>query len=275
MNLLFTGRGTSGSWKIRGEQLGAAMGASVRPMAAGPCDIVIGVKRLPDVLLKMLRGTPLIWDIVDSWPQPAGNDWTEDQCKRWLIAELARIRPVGVIAATDAMRRDVEALGVPALWLPHHHRPGIKPNPIRQRIEAVGYEGGRQYIEPLLQTIQLECHRIKAGFLVNPWHLADVDVVLALRGATGYAPRNWKSGVKLANAHGSGTPFIGCREAGYLEMATGCEYWADTQAELRIALDWLADQSAREQVSDRFRSAAFSVDAAAATLREWLEGLRL
>lgn len=252
-----------------------AMGAVAHPMVSSTdADIVVGVKRMPDQLLHALRGKPLVWDVVDSHPQPAGNEWDERKCLRWLEQEIERVRPIAVIAATKRMAKDLEAFGLPVLWLPHHHRPGIERNPIRERIEVVGYEGSPGYVERWRKVIERECERIGARFVVNPERLADVDVVLALRDSSGYAPRHWKSSVKLANAHGSGTPFIGCRESGYLEMATGAEYWADTSAELRMSLDWLADQSTREMVADRFVQAAFPVEAAAAKLKEFLCALK-
>lgn len=277
--ILFTGRGTSGSWAIRGVQLAAAIGVRAVPMVTAPdcarADVVIGVKRLPDDILRAIRPRPLVWDVVDAWPQPRGNDWNRVECMDWLASELDRIRPTAVIAATDAMRADVESFGYRCLWLPHHHRPGIASNQIRERIARVGYEGGIQYIEPMRNMIEAECRRIGAEFVVNPIRLADVDVVLAMRNSIGYAPRHWKSAVKLSNAHGSGTPWIGCNEGGYREIATGCEYWAEDAAGLRTALAWLKDRESREAVSDRFRKAAFSVDRAAAMLMEWLCALKL
>ncbi len=276
--VMFTGRGTSGSWQIRGVQLAEALGpaAWAEPMAPRTdlAAIVVGVKRIPSELLFRLRGVPLVWDVVDAWPQPHGNEWDENLCRRWFEGEFERLKPAGIIAATRRMAQDVAGYGVPVLWLPHHHRPKIKPNPIRDQVRAVGYEGATDYIAKWRPAIERECERIGARFVVNPQHLADVDVVLALRGSTGYAARNWKSGVKLANAHGSGTPWIGGREAGYVETGTGCEYWADSPEELRIALDWLQDKSAREQIADRFRAAAFPVEKAARKLEEFLCALK-
>lgn len=275
MRLLITGKGTSGSWQIRGVQLGQELGARVQAQARlGDADVVIGIKRLPDDLLRALRGRPLIWDVVDAWPQPHGNDWNEGLCQRWLAQEVERIQPAAIIAATKRMATDCQAFGIPVLWLPHHHRPGIEANPIRERVEVVGYEGSPSYVDQWRKAIERECERIGARFEVNPAKLASVDVVLALRGSSGYAPRHWKSGVKLANAHGSGTPWIGCRELGYLETASGAEYWADTPEELRIALGWLSDQASREQVADRFRAAAISVETAAKRLKEFVCALR-
>lgn len=242
-------------------------------MSARPCDVAVAVKRVPDALCGALRGR-LAWDVVDAWPQPHGNQWNESECKKWLAKEVERIRPIGIIAATQAMAKDCEGFGLPVLWLPHHHRPGIERNKVRRKVRVVGYEGGPDYLRGWRPAIERECERVGAVFRVNPPSLADLDIVLALRGATGYAPRNWKSNVKLANAHGSGTPWIGCREVGYLETASGAEYWADTPDELGAAFDWLADKGAREEISERFLQKAFTVEAAAETLGKFLQGVR-
>jgi hypothetical protein len=276
MKLLFTGRGTSGSWRIRGIQIAQALGAEAIPNAVNAeADVAVLVKRVEDRTIRALRarGVKLVWDVVDAWPQPIGNSWTELQCLAWLEGELDRIQPDAVIAATARMAEDVRRFDIPVTWLRHHHRPGIRRNPIRQRITVVGYEGSPSYILKWREAITHACENIGATFVVNPDTLADCDVVLALRDSKGYAPRNWKSNVKIANAHASGTPFVGCREQGYLENATGAEYWADDPRELRIAFEWLADQSAREFISDRFVQAAYPVERAAQDLKVFLESL--
>lgn len=274
MKVLFTGRGTSGSWQIRGVQLGEALGADVQPMVSKTsADVVIAVKRIPDPLLRAIRGSFVVWDVVDAWPQPHGNDWTEGACKAWLDAEFARIRPNAIIAATQQMANDCAHFGVPVLWLPHHHRPDIELNPIRDRILKIGYEGAANYIAPWLPAIQSECQRIGAEFVLSPRSLADLDIVLALRGSSGYAPRNWKSGVKLANAQGSATPWVGCREAGYIETASGGEEWADTVGELAAAIRLFQEWEARAVASEALRTRAFTVEKAAAELRGFLNGL--
>lgn len=110
---------------------------------------------------------------------------------------------------------------------------------------------------------------------MNPEHLADLDIVLAMRCGqwTSYAAKHWKSNVKLANAHGSGTSFIGQRDCGYTETASGAEYWADAPRDLATCFDWLESQSTREQVADRFTQCAYPVERAAADLMEWAHGL--
>ena len=52
MNLLVTGSGKSGSWQIRGVELGRAIGATVLANAIdiGPFDVALVVKRSPVVL---------------------------------------------------------------------------------------------------------------------------------------------------------------------------------------------------------------------------------
>jgi hypothetical protein len=276
MKILFTGRGTSGSWRVRGEQISQALGSEAIPNAThSDADVVVIVKRVEDRTLRAMRGRKIVYDVLDAWPQQQGmlngNYWAEDSAMRWLSEELDRIRPDAVIAATARMAEDLKQFGLPVLWLRHHHRPGIARNPIRERVQVVGYEGSAVYLDGCQEWIREECERIGAKFVVNPVRLADCDVVLAVRNPKGYTARNWKSGVKCENAHASGTPFIGAREAGYLEIATGCEYWADDPQELRVALNWLADQSARELICDRFVRAAYTVEHAAADLHTFLK----
>jgi len=273
MKLLFTGRGTSGSWRVRGIQLAATLGAEAIPNAVNAeADVAVLVKRTEDRTIRALRsrGVKLAWDLVDAYPQPAGNDWNEREALAWLEREMERIKPDAVIAATARMAEDLRPFGLPVLWLKHHHRPHIRRNPIRENIQVVGYEGSASYITKWREAIRNACERIGASFVVNPDTLADCDVVLALRDAKGYPARNWKSNVKLANAHASGTPWIGCTESGYTEIATGCEYWADNAKQLGVALEWLSEQSTREQICDRFIKAAYPVEKAAAELHSFL-----
>lgn len=273
MHILMTGRGTSGSFQIRGVQLGQTIGAAVVPNAldVAPYDIAVLVKRPTAELLQRFRraGTKVVWDLVDAWPQPVGNEWNKRRCLDWLEEQIVMIRPAGIVAATKAMATDCERFGVPVLALPHHARPGLRMNPIRT-LKVAGYEGGEQYLGRWLPIIKRLCAARGLRFVVNPAEMADVDVVLALRDCAGYAPRHWKSNVKLANAQGSGTPVICNREAGYLETVSGAEQWADDEAELAAAFDALECTSTRLQASKTLRAAAPSIDSVAATYVEWL-----
>lgn len=273
MHVLITGKGTSGSWRIRGEQLGGVLGAAVVPNAVdvAPFDLVVLVKRPTAELLQRLHraDVPLIWDVVDAYPQPAGNAWGRARCMEWLTGQVKAIRPAGIVAATRAMAQDCEGFGVPVLALPHHARPGLRQNPIRP-LNVLGYEGGQQYLGRWLPIIQRQCAARGLQFVINPAEVADVDILLALRDCDGYAPRHWKSNVKLANAQGSGTPVICNREAGYLETASGAEHWADDEAEMAAALDALTPTEARRTAAKVLHAAAPEIEGIATTYLAWL-----
>lgn len=269
MKVLITGKGgKAGSWAVRGVQLGYAMGATVKPMATRADmrkhDVVLVVKRCPPELLTELRasGVPWVYDIVDAYPQPACSLWSAQEARSWLHARIAELQPRGVIWATERMRDD-SSIGGKVVY--HHHRPGLARNPIREKVRTIGYEGGAHYLDHWLPHIERECKRRGYRFVVNPDQLAQLDIVLALRGGVwdGYCQRNWKSNVKLANAHGSGTPFIGATESGYKETSSGCEYWADTPQELTRSLDWLESHEARKAVHKRFLAHTYTLDQAA------------
>lgn len=281
MNLLITGRGTSGSWQCRGVQLGAAAGALVTnaPTLAEckAADVIVVVKRIPPDVLATIRksGTPWVFDAVDFYPQPACSSWSQGEAIEWVRKQLHRLDPAGVIWPNQRMQQDCGD-GWRGFVLPHHHRPGIARNPIRERVEVVGYEGAERYIEAWRPQIEHECRRRGWRFVANPERLADLDIVLALRCGQwdGYATRHWKSNVKLANAHGSGTPFVGQRDCGYAEMASGAEYWTETAAGLSVCFEWLGSQSTREQIADRFLQRACPVERAASDLIGGLHGFR-
>lgn len=277
MKLLVTGRPTKGSWPIRGVQLGNAIGAHVEENANSVkgYDAAIIVKRPRADLLERLRqrGVPVIWDIVDAWPQPEGNTWYKDQCEAWLRNEVETVKPKAIVAATEAMAEDCKSFGVPVFSLPHHARPGLKINPIREHVQTVGYEGGPQYLGWWQGAIERACAARGWRFVVNPEHLADLDIVLALRHCQGYAATRWKSGVKLANAQGSGTPCVVNRECGYLETRSGGERWATDENELRQALDYLTPHAARKLVQRTFLDHTLPLEIIAARYLKWLRAL--
>lgn len=281
MNVLITGVGASGSWAIRGEQLGQAIGATVRPRAdsARGCDAVVIVKRLHDrAILRSARwhGVPVIWDIVDAWPQRQGDDWSCEASMSWLRRSLRRIRPDGVIAPTRRMAQDLESvLGASTMvtTLAHHAWPGKPVNPIRPQVTTIGYQGNEKHLGPWLTALTDEATKRGWQFVVNPPSLADVDIALALRRDTGYAPRHWKSNVKLANAQASGTPIILARECGYLETASGSEFWVDTLDELKAGLDWYSEHAHRAEASRLMRGSDPQLADIARDYRQWLQAV--
>jgi hypothetical protein len=256
-------------------QLGGAIGAHVEENInkVNGFDAAIIVKRPRLDLLERLRqrGVPVIWDIVDSWPQPVGNEWTHEQCVAWLRNEFETVQPKAIVAATEQMAEDCKDFGVPVLALPHHHRPGIKRNPIRERVRTVGYEGGEQYLGWWAPALTKACASRGWTFVVNPEHLADVDIVVAVRHHQGYAAKSWKSAVKLENSRGSGTPCILNRERGYVELACGVEKWADTEAQLQQAFDGLVSTDARRNIHTELLKSALHLDEIAKRYKEWLE----
>ncbi len=278
MNVLFTGRGTSGSWLIRGEQLGRAVGATVLPRAVdiGPFDLAVVVKRPPPDLLRRIHeaDVPLVWDIVDAWPQPLGNEWEAAKCLQWLEEQVRWIRPAAIVAATQMQAFDCRAFKVPVLMLPHHARPGLQRNPIRPRMQVVGYEGGLQYIGRWGRVMSDICARRGLTWLPEPDSLAELDVVLAVRDQSGYAPRHWKSNVKMANAQGSGTPLICCREYGHMGPGSDAVLYADTPEEMEMALDLLTPYAARQERAQALFDSQPRLEDVAKTYREWLWTLR-
>jgi hypothetical protein len=272
--ILVTGNGKSGSWKIRGEQLGEAIGAAVTPTPkhiAG-LDRVVVVKHYMHPAIHEARraAVPVILDVVDAWQSRLGNDRGRAASKAWLDDVMTLARPRGIVAATRAMATDCESYGLPVLALPHHARPGMEPNPIRPEVRRVGYEGSEKYLGWWRAAIADECAKRGWEFVINPPQLAEVDIVLAVRDEGGYPARHWKSNVKLANAQGSGTPVVVNREMGYLETASGVEHWADDIGELRLAFDALTSHEARLHAHRRLREATITLAQVAKTYRGWL-----
>lgn len=275
-----TGRGTSASWQIRGEQLGEAIGETVRKDAtdvrAGTFGLAIVVKRLSYDLLQRLHKAriPIVYDVVDAWPQPVGNVWDEATCKAWLAQHIAQIKPIAIVAATKAMAKDCEGFGVPVLALPHHARPNQAANPIRDQVRKVGYEGAAHYLGSWQKFMQDECDERGLEFSLNPESLSDVDIVVAIRHDSGYAPRHWKSNVKLANAQASGTPCIANRESGYWETKCGAECFADTHDEMIMALSTLASWESRKAAQMQMITQAPTLHAVAKEYKQWLQQLQ-
>lgn len=276
MKLLITGRGTSGSWIVRGSQLGHAIGATVQPQANSlkGYDLVILVKRPTADLLARIRqrGLPVVWDVVDAWPQPVGNSWDEQKAKEWLAREIEVIKPLAIVAATERMAEDCR--GVSTLALPHHGRPGQGINPVRDKIRKIGYEGSERHLGRWSLDLEQECKRRGIEWDVNPAKLTDLDIVVAVREETGYAPMHYKSNVKLANAQITGTPCILAKESGYIETSSGGEMWAEDLAAVSKAIDYLAPRDRRLAASTLLRTKDVSLETTARRYLEWLSRLK-
>ena len=268
MNVLFTGRGSAGSWQIRGQQLASAIeGATALPQAAYghivDCDIVVAVKRLPQDLVRHVRGAgkPWVWDIVDFYPQPLCTHWTRSEAISWVRQQIATHNPTAVVWPNQRMREDCDD-GRPGIVLYHHHRPGLQAIPVNEALRHVAYEGAATYLGQWLPALHQSCAARGAQLLVNPPSMRVADVVVALRDKPfgGYAQRHWKSNVKLANAQALGAVFIAQRECGY----------AETAKDLPAALEQAADRAFRAAAQAKALAAAYPLRQAAADLAGFL-----
>lgn len=282
MNILVTGRGSSGSWAIRGTQLGGAIGATVERNAerAQGFDLAVIVKKIRPEGLMVLRSArvPVVWDIVDAWPQPTGNAWDRTLCMDWLRSEVLRLQPAALVVSTAAMANDCAEFKLPVLVLPHHARPGQLLNPVRDRVQIVAYEGAEQYLGKWRALVERECLPLGWKFLiVDVMHqvsrLCDVDIVLGLRDCKGYAPMHWKSNVKLANAQGSGTPCVMNREQGYLDTAQLGVAWADDPVELKLCFKVLADWRMRRAAANNLHASQPKLEELANRYKVWLQSI--
>lgn len=272
MRVLVTGSTRGGSFLVRGEQLGRAIGAAVVRDAPldelQKADVVVVVKKAKPLLAERLRHCrqPVVWDALDFFGQ------AEQAPKAALIQQArAMAEELGakhVIGATWQMAQD---LGSP-YWLPHHGWERGRA-PLRDRVLTVAYEGCEVYLSDKRAWIEEACAKIGAKFVVNPESYLSADVVVALRGLPydSYASRCWKSGIKLSNAQVAGIPFVGARECGYIEQSTGAELWADQSGEIEFALDLLQHPGERRWRAEKMVSSAPRLPAIAAAYKRILE----
>lgn len=272
MRILTTGNGRSGSWQCRGVQLGKASGSVIvkaRAFEIMQHDVVVAVKRLAASELAQIRraGVPWIWDLVDFYPQPAAGKWSDKFAISWVRNSIRAFKPNGIIYPTDRMRTDI---GIDGITVYHHGRTDTPVNQIREEIRTVGYEGSEKYLGAWGNEARRICARYGWRFVVNQ-PLNKMDVVLAVRDKihAGYAQRHWKSNVKLANAHVTGTPFVGQRESGYDETRAGGEAWVESPEDLERVLVSLKSFQKRKQISRDFRANAITVEDCAKQVQEY------
>lgn len=282
MKILVTGKEGSGSWLIRGEQLGRAAGATVRAHAPEQLmrehDVVVLVKRPPSGFIDAARhaGTPVVWDVVDAWPQPDANAWEEGLCVHWLLSEVKRIGAVAVLCPNDSMVEVLASKGVPAISLPHHYMPDRAVNPVRAKVSRVGYQGRDLYLCGDWRTaIEHACMKRGWQLVSEPMlDLARVDIAVAFRDGQwdGWIATAWKSNVKLANAMGTGTPMVLAREDSYCQWGSGVEVMPATPDQVDDAFEHLTSYEARAALSRVMlsRSSTFQLANVAAAFRSAL-----
>jgi hypothetical protein len=272
LRVVITGSTRAASFAIRGSQLGNAIGATVMVDAPLPvlrrADVVVVVKHASGRLEEALHwcGRPIVWDALDFFGQAdcGSRGALIDKARN----HAARIGANAVIGATRAMAEDI---GSPLSVMHHGWDRGRCAT--RERIGVVAYEGAEHYLADAREWIERVCEAHGARFVVNPRDYLSADVILATRGPRfdNYATRNWKSGVKLSNAQIAGIPFVGRRECGYLEQASGAELWAEDEFEFSAALTLLADPAERARRGEQMFAAAPRIEAVAAGYRRILE----
>jgi hypothetical protein len=278
--MLFTGNGTAGSWKIRGEQLGGELGAMIQPHASFQhivhSDLIVVVKRCPQKLLDALRQAKRKWifDVVDFYPQPTAGAWSRDEAINWVRNQIKNMNPTAVLWPNRKMMEDCND-GRPAKVLYHHHRPGLPRHQVRQRVEKVAYEGSAKYLGRWQSDIEMACRARGWQFEVNPSCLSDADIVIAARDGihNGYVQQHWKSNVKLANAQGAGVAFVAQKEDGYTETSAGEVGWFSSLSELQHQFDLLDSMTMRTMVHRGMLAKAYPVERAASDLLEFACGL--
>lgn len=262
---------------MRGLQLGAACGARV---TSAPTDadwrwadrvVLVKLAGLTWAATAHRFGLPIVWDALDCWRQPAENTRVESSARAMLRTQIAAIRPVLTIGATQAMARDVDGLCVP-----HHSWIGLVPTPARDDMRVVGYDGNPVYLDAWRPALESLCRDRGWAFVVNPPDLSAVDLLVALRGGPwdGWMCREWKSGVKLVNAICAGRPVITQPSAAWRELKPAGAA-VETVSELMLALDAWARRERRQIAVEqsRARSEAFSVEAIGARYLEMLAGI--
>lgn len=272
MNILIAG-GSKGSGVIRGQQLGAAIGASVEARPGrywGAVDVAVLLKKSAVQVGAEAKktGARLVWDVLDWWEQPDENALPIQEH----IAKVHAVRDrVGLSLLVGATKQMAEDIG--GVYLPHHSRPGLAPTPIRPDAKVVAYEGTPKYLGPWRKEIEYACARLGLVFLVNPPSLSDADILVAFRGEKwdGEVCQRWKSGVKYVNAIAAGRPILTNHSAGFNEIQPFGQV-VESPDHLLAAMRAMVPAQTRQQCLDvsQARAGAFSLETVARQYRGML-----
>lgn len=283
MRLIFAGD-RSGAFAMRGVQM-AEQRAGWRALTDPETrdlrgvDAVVVVKSLGADKLARIRahGAPVVYDALDFWPADRA---TARFLRRDLDIEdvaaldaftrplIAPIRPRLVLGATQAMTRDLAAMGWASATHRHHFDPRLETAaPRGRRRPIVLYHGHRGFLGPWKRIIPVLC-AVRGARFVTSMEIPPpaADVVLALRGGAHGHPlaRRWKSNVKAATAARLGLPFVAWPESAYLETADDA-FWFTSPDSLHRALG-AALRAERPAPETRRHSVAWSADRLEETL---------
>jgi hypothetical protein len=273
LRILVTGKGgPTGSWQIRGEQLGHALGATIAPAAGSrqldQADVIVVVKRISAELLQSLSGRRWVLDFVDGWPQPRGNEWGKAEAIAWLRGRLRTLNPTAVVFPTTRMREDSGWTG-PAIVLPHHAWPKYQRHPHALKVRRVGYEGDASYLGRWRAVMQAACAARGWEFVENG-DLGTCQIGVALRDVSGYPAGAWKANTKLANLQALGLPALISPEEGYREFGSAAQTEIVYPEHVGPALDALAGDGIRRRLGDLAVAAAPRLQNVADAYGAWL-----
>lgn len=252
--------------------MGGEVGRVVPKASLEECknsDLIVAVKRINHPFFENIKksGRPWIWDLVDFYPQPQCGKWSKAEAISWVQRQIKLAKPNGIIYPNKQMMLDI---GFPGVVIYHHSREQIKPITVKQKVQSVGYDGG-DFLGRWEFVVKTQCHR-RGWEFKKDWP-DKLDIVLAFRDgmANGYAQKSWKSNVKLANAHASGTPFVGAKECSYVETGTGREIFIETPEHLSNAFDYLEDYETRKAIHESFVKNTIPLGAVSAQLEDYAD----
>lgn len=278
-----------GSYEMRGRQIAATRPNWTADWESGcypdKIDVFVTIKKFDP---RALSASCSVYDIVDAWGQKRGHDVGERFATRrqiikyfkdqWLLSGIAK-KFNGWIFPNATMRKDLRrACPVPlSAVIYHHYHPGIKINPIREKLTKIGYQGKKQFLGEWEGKIRSICDKMNIEFVINPEHLADVDAVVAVRGGTygNIMTRSYKSNVKLANCYGSGTPALMYPEASYQETDNGFVNFFKDEEQFIQQLESLHPYDVRKNIHEKFLDTApsYSVETIAQHYEEFFKRL--
>ena len=260
----FTGIVRKATWQIRGLQMACCRsnwGAvyEINEHDIPGYDAFVIVKRPDLAILSKLKqhSVPIIYDVIDAWAQPADGIATHNvgQARSLFKRKFDGIGPDSAIFANRQMEADLGTLVPHSTTIYHHSAPWLTVNPIRPEVKTIAYDGEHRWLGPWEQTINRVCDRFGWRFVVNPEQLADVDIVIAVRGGMhdNFLAQSYKSNVKLANAYASGTPCLMQREGiAYQETGINEVRFFSTDEELVAGLEVLRSWEIRSAISAAF-----------------------
>lgn len=266
LRVCFVGDGTSGSWKMRAEQIASLRDSwdaipthRLRTCKIKDYDVICFVKRMNRDLAATARsmGKVVVYDIIDPWKQPDDERMnnTLPRIFSFFHRLLAGLSVDGIIFPNQMMCDDYGYLRPNSTVIYHHYRPNIKPIEVKRQAQIVGYEGRVDFLGHWRDAMSGLCESLGLRFVVNPSSMSNVDIGFAARSGK-YGTRlsaRYKSNVKLANMMGAGIPaVVNADEAAYQETDDGNVRFFRNREELRESLTALLPYEVRLRIQQSF-----------------------